>query len=76
MKKRSVIKDRIAEIAHGFGYTVIPNWQLFWVADALETDKAVPGLWSYVGKAFAYCLCYAAASLAVALMLFEDRELG
>jgi len=59
-----------------FFYALLPNWQLFWVADALETEKAVPGLWSYVGKAFAYCLCYVAASLAVALMLFEDRELN
>jgi hypothetical protein len=23
-------------------YTLIPNWQLFWIADALENDKKVP----------------------------------
>ena len=28
MKKRSALKDRLAGIAHGLGYTVIPNWQL------------------------------------------------
>jgi ABC-type transport system involved in multi-copper enzyme maturation permease subunit len=57
-------------------YTVVPNWQLFWMADALEGDKAIPGFWSYVGKGFAYSFCYTSASLAIALMLFEDRELA
>jgi hypothetical protein len=57
-------------------YSVLPNWQIFWIADAMETEKAVPGLWSYVGKAFAYCVCYSGATLMLALMLFEDRDLG
>ncbi len=56
-------------------HTVVPNWQLFWLADALETGKlGIP--WSYVGKAFGYMLGYLGASLAVALVLFEDRELN
>lgn len=54
-------------------YTVIPNWQLFWLADALENQKSIP--WSYVGKALGYMLGYLGASLAAALLLFEDREL-
>lgn len=57
-------------------YTALPNWQIFWLADAMESDKAIPGVWSYLGKAFAYCLCYAGAALMVALALFEDRELS
>jgi ABC-type transport system involved in multi-copper enzyme maturation permease subunit len=56
-------------------YTVTPNWQLFWLADVLETGKHVL-LWGYVGKAFAYVLGYAGAALAVAVMLFEERELS
>jgi ABC-2 type transport system permease protein len=56
-------------------YTVTPNWQLFWVADLLETGKSgFP--WSYVGKALAYVVCYVGAALAVAVMLFEERELS
>lgn len=54
-------------------YTVIPNWQLFWLADALENQKSIP--WSYVGKALVYVVGYLGASLALALLLFEDREL-
>jgi hypothetical protein len=55
-------------------YTVVPNWQLFWLADALENKKDIP--WSYVGRAFGYVIGYLGASLAVALALFEDRELN
>lgn len=57
-------------------YAATPNWQIFWLADAMETDQAIAGVWSYVGKGFAYCLCYTGATLMIALALFEDRELG
>ncbi|HEX3800682.1 MAG TPA: hypothetical protein VH413_18455 [Verrucomicrobiae bacterium] len=56
-------------------YTITPNWQLFWLADALETGKHLY-YWGYVGKAFGYVVCYVGALLAVAVMLFEDRELS
>ena len=55
-------------------YTIVPNWQLFWLADALENDKTIP--WSYVGHAFLYVLMYLGALLALAMALFEDRELS
>jgi hypothetical protein len=55
-------------------YTAVPNWQLFWLADALEGKKVIP--WSYVGRAFGYVLGYLGAALALALLLFEDRELS
>ena len=54
-------------------YSVLPNWQLFWLADALENEKKIP--WPYVGQAFGYVLGYLGATLSVALILFEDREL-
>jgi ABC-type transport system involved in multi-copper enzyme maturation permease subunit len=56
-------------------YTVTPNWQLFWLADALETTKSA-FQWSYVGKAFAYVVGYVGAALCLATMLFEERELS
>jgi len=56
-------------------YSVVPNWQLFWVADALETGRTTFH-WGYVGKAAAYMACYVGAALAAAVMLFEDRELS
>ncbi len=57
-------------------YPIIPDWQLFWVADVLQTDKQVPGMWHYVGTAVLYLVSYVGALLAGALWLFEDRELS
>lgn len=56
-------------------YTMIPNWQIFWLADALETGKSTFH-WGYVGEAFAYVVGYVGAALAVAVALFEERELS
>ncbi|MDA7559791.1 hypothetical protein N8683_02740 [bacterium] len=55
-------------------YTLIPNWQLFWIADALENDKKVP--WAYVGRSFAYVACYLSALMALAIVSFDSRELN
>ncbi len=56
-------------------YSVVPNWQLFWLADAIDTGKST-FQWAYVGKALAYAVCYAGAALAVGTALFEERELN
>jgi ABC-type transport system involved in multi-copper enzyme maturation permease subunit len=55
-------------------YAMTPNWQLFWLADVLETGKKFP--MAYLGKAFAYMVAYVGAALSLALFLFEDRELS
>ena len=56
-------------------YTVIPNWQLFWLADAIDMGKSTFH-WDYVAKAFAYTVGYAGAALAIGAALFEERELS
>ncbi len=56
-------------------YAVMPNWQLFWLADALETGKTTFH-WDYVVKALGYVVAYVGAALAVAVALFEERELS
>ncbi len=55
-------------------YAVLPNWQQFWLADALDEGKKLP--WRYVGTAVGYMAAYVGAALAVAMVLFEDRELS
>ncbi|MDP7011318.1 MAG: ABC transporter permease [Verrucomicrobiota bacterium] len=55
-------------------YVFIPNWQLFWLADALGPGKAIP--WSYVGRSFLYVLAYLGLALVTAFYMFEDRELN
>jgi ABC-type transport system involved in multi-copper enzyme maturation permease subunit len=56
-------------------YTVTPNWQLFWVADALNQGKST-FQWDYVFKAFGYVVGYVGAALSLAVVLFEERELS
>lgn len=56
-------------------YSVIPNWQIFWLADAIETGRST-FQWQYVGKALAYAACYTGAALAAGAVLFEERELS
>jgi ABC-2 type transport system permease protein len=55
-------------------YAVTPNWQLFWLADALEGTNNIPI--SYLASALGYACAYIGAILALALLLFEDRELN
>jgi hypothetical protein len=56
-------------------YTLTPNWQLFWLADALDSGKSLFH-WGYVGKALVYAAAYVGAALSLAVMLFEERELS
>lgn len=55
-------------------YVLIPNWQLFWLADALGPGKTIP--WSYVGRSALYMLSYLGVALALAFYFFEERELS
>ena len=65
--------------AHGNGwasvlYSITPNWQLFWVSDLLEGKGPIPA--GYLARALGYTVAYVGATLALALALFEDRELS
>ncbi len=81
--EKLTMEDKTRLIRAGMGgswwasvlYSVTPNWQLFWLADALDSGKST-FQWGYVGKAFGYVIGYVGASLAVAAALFEDRELS
>lgn len=55
-------------------YAALPNWQLFWMVDALEGEKTIP--MGYVLRTLGYVGCYLVATLSVAMALFEDRELA
>jgi len=56
-------------------YTVTPNWQVFWLADALDKGRSTFH-WGYVAKAFAYMATYVGTALVLAVLLFEQRELS
>lgn len=55
-------------------YRLIPNFQCFWMVDALSDHQVIP--WGYVASATAYSALYAAALLILGMALFETREVG
>jgi len=54
-------------------YTLIPNWQLYWMADAIQQGQSIPV--TYIFRAFLQMLCSVGWLLILAVVLFEDREL-
>ncbi len=52
-------------------YRVVPNWQHFWVTDALSAD-GIP--WSYVALAAAYAGLYLAGILTLGMLAFRQME--
>ncbi len=55
-------------------YRFVPNFQLFWMVDALSEDRIVP--LGYMASAFAYAGLYVTAFLALGAAFFETREVG
>jgi len=55
-------------------YACIPNWQLFWMADALAAHKAIP--MTYVLWGGVYIMLFIALFLVLAVMMFWHREVG
>ena len=55
-------------------YALIPNWQFFWLADALSNKKTIP--WEYIGWAALYTLLYIVICGIIAVTLFTDREVA
>ena len=54
--------------------TALPNFQLFWLSDALTQKRAIPS--EYIGLVVPYALAMVTALLALATALFQRREVG
>ena len=52
-------------------YRIIPNWQHFWVTDALNAG-VIP--WTYVGHVALYAALYLAGILALGMLAFRNME--
>ncbi len=63
-------KDATAEIL----YAVIPNWQKFWLADALAKNKTVPAI--YIGMSGVYIALFILMFTTMAILMFSGREVG
>jgi len=54
-------------------YALLPNFQVFWMGDALSADSPIPGV--YLGTVVGYGVLYSTALLFLGLYLFEAREI-
>lgn len=55
-------------------YAAIPNFQVFWVVDAVNQKQAIPT--EYLATALPYAAAMVITALAVAIALFQRREVG
>ncbi|MFC1764083.1 hypothetical protein ACFL6U_18665 [Planctomycetota bacterium] len=56
------------------GRYLVPNLQIFWISDAIYEGSSVP--LKYIGMAAVYATCYTGAILAIAIALFQRRQVG
>lgn len=55
-------------------YAIIPNWQFFWMADALASHTLIP--WSYVAWSACYIFLYISFCSIIAISLFTNKEVA
>ncbi len=55
-------------------YAIIPNWQLFWMADALAAEQQIP--LQYVLYGGSYIFFFTALFMLLAVLMFWKREVG
>ena len=68
------LKAMEGNVIAGAIYAIIPNWQEFWMADPVSVGTAIPS--SYVINCIIYFLNLIAIFLLIAILLFQDREVG
>jgi ABC-type transport system involved in multi-copper enzyme maturation permease subunit len=56
------------------GRFLVPNLQIFWISDAIYEGSQVPV--KYILITASYALCYTTAILALAIALFQRRQVG
>ena len=55
-------------------YFIVPNLQIFWISDAIIEESRIP--LSYILVSASYAVCYSAAILALAVAVFQRRQVG
>jgi ABC-2 type transport system permease protein len=56
------------------GRFLVPNLQIFWISDAIYEGSEVPV--KYIVISASYALCYTTAILALAVAIFQRRQVG
>jgi len=66
--------ERIQYALLNFGHMITPNFQLFWLADAVNQEHAIP--MGYISSTLLYGVFLIIAALSLAVILFQRREVG
>ncbi len=56
------------------GKYLVPDLQVVWISDAIYEEKPIPA--KYIGIVASYTLCYTTGILALAVALFQRRQVG
>jgi ABC-type transport system involved in multi-copper enzyme maturation permease subunit len=56
------------------GYSILPNFQILWLSDALTQETLIPG--TYLLGILVYGALYTIAVLGIGIILFQRREVG
>jgi ABC-type transport system involved in multi-copper enzyme maturation permease subunit len=62
----------ILSVVYQLLYAIIPNWQFFWMADALAVNNPIPS--SYILWSLIYTAIYSLVAGTWAVVLFQNRE--
>jgi len=66
--------DRVLLWLHEAAYAIVPNFQVFWVVDAINQEAGVPT--EYLWRVLAYGATLTVAAIAIATALFQRREVA
>lgn len=64
----------VVNAVFGIFYAVLPNWQYFWLADAIAVNRPIP--YSYVVFCAFYVLLYISICAMWAVAIFQNKEIA
>ena len=66
--------EKIQYALLNFAHMITPNFQIFWLADAVNQEHAIPA--GYISSTMLYGVLLIVAALSLAVILFQRREVG
>ncbi len=70
----ATVPERLEYFLYWLGHAAVPNFQALWLSDALTQGHLIPV--SYVVRSAIYAVVVITVALAVAILLFQRREVG
>lgn len=66
--------SEIVNVIFSTMYAILPNWQFFWLADAIAVQRTIP--YSYIIDAAIYVILYVVILSMWAVALFQNKEVA